>query len=490
MDRKIFWALFALIFVAAFVMRFWDLTGRPLHHDEGVIGFFKLNILNGMRYTYDPDYHGPFEYFFGAAVFWVFGVSDFTLRAPECLFNILTILLLLPLRKRIGDAGTLAAAGLLAVSPSMVYYAQRAYMDNFFIFFSLALVVCWLKLLETGQRKWLLLGAFDLALLFTTKETAFIIAFIFLSFLAVEYAYRLFASGKWRQKLAADRWAADKWARSNLWWIAAAAVVFLFAYAVIYTTLFFNLGNLQLALEKSFTFWLSRSTSWAGHFKPFYYWWELLTKYEQPVLFLAIAGVFLSLKKGPFGRFCAWWAAMSFAVYSAIPYKTPWLDVHLILPMALVAGIGIDQMMAEARTWRRQALLALPIVALLLISAYVAWDLTYKRYADGDVMLVYVQSVDDYKRLVGDLEAASLRLNGTSSEMSVVATEYWPLPWHLRDYGRVAWWGRSMPDQSAPIVISSKSDYSEIREGLRGNYRMEKYDVRPGVTLYVYYRRQ
>lgn len=488
MDKRVFWALFVLVFLAAFFLRFYDLTVRPIHHDEGVIGFFKLNILQGMRYTYDPDYHGPFEYLFGAFIFLLFGVSDFTLRAPETLFNLLTILLLLPLRRRFGDAGTLTAAGLLAVSPSMVYYAQRAYMDNFFIFFSLALVVCGALYFERRQARYLLLGAFDLALLFTTKETAFIISFIFVTFLGLEYIYGLAREKDAAGRLGRNAEAAGRWAQENAGWLLAALVIFVFTYAAIYTTLFYNLGNLQLAVEKSLTFWLSRSTTWEGHFKPFYYWWELLSKYEQPVLVLAIAGAFLSLRRGAFGRFCAWWASASFAIYSAIPYKTPWLDIHLILPMALAAGIGIDEVAGMVDGWRRY-FLVLPVLGLLLLSSYVAWDVTYKRYADGDLMLVYVQSVDSYKKLITDLENASGRFQGKETEISVVATEYWPLPWHLRDYTRVAWNGRSVPDQNASIVISGKNDFSEIREELRENYSVEKYDVRPGVTLYAYYRK-
>ena len=485
MDWRVFWIMFGLLFVAALFIRFYDLTNRPIHHDEGVIGFFKLGIVNSMRYVYDPDYHGPFEYFFGAIVFWIFGANDFTLRAPECLFNLLTILLLIPLRKNLGDAGTLTAAGLLAVSPSMVYYAQRAYMDNFFLFFTVALIVCCVKLFETGQKRWLLLGAFDLALLFTTKETAFIISFIFVVFAGLEYMYGVVAATGRSEKLLRDVNAALRWVVFNAGWLVAAFMIFVLTYVLIYTTFLFNLGNLQLALEKSLSFWLERSTTWTGHFKPYYYWWDLLSKYEAPVLALSLAGIFLAFRRGPFGRFCAWWTVASFIIYSAIPYKTPWLDVHLILPMAFVAGLGMDELskVLNAR------LLAIPVAGLLLLSAYVAWDVTYSKYADGDVLLVYVQSVDNYKKLVADIEGASNKLQGRETEITVTATEYWPLPWHLRDYTRVGWWGRPVPDQSTPIVISAKGDYSDIREDLRGSYRVEKYDVRPGVIVYVYYRR-
>jgi predicted membrane-bound mannosyltransferase len=113
------------------------------------------------------------------------------------------------------------------------------------------------------------------------------------------------------------------------------------------------------------------------------------------------------------------------------------------------------------------------------------------KYADGDVALVYVSGVDSYKVLVGRVENLSRTMNGTDTEIAVIADDYWPLPWSMRDYGHAAWWGKSMPDQTAPIIISSKSDFSEIKEDLRGNYAgPEKYDLRPGATVYLYYKRQ
>src|SRR5215203_6011454 len=49
-----------LITATAVFLRFVSLTLKPLHHDEGVNGWFLTNLFRDGRYAYDPaNYHGP-----------------------------------------------------------------------------------------------------------------------------------------------------------------------------------------------------------------------------------------------------------------------------------------------------------------------------------------------------------------------------------------------------------------------------------------------
>jgi len=504
MNSTKFYAIFAVILLAAFYIRFFDLTNRPIHHDEGVIGWFKMNIKMacldqdvlgnvtgyiercGASYSYDPDYHGPFEYLFGAWVFKLFGDSDFTLRAPECLFGFATIALLIPLRKRMGDIGVLVAGALLAASPSMAYFAQRAYMDNFFIFFTLAAVVCAVKYWERREALWLWIGAADLALLLVTKETAFIFVFIAVTYVMLEYLY----SAKGNRVNAAARGinGVIGFVVKNRNDFAAAALIFAFIFAFVYSTMFMDPVDVWNGMTKGVTFWLQRSTSWEGHFKPFGYYTGLLMNYEHAVLFLSVAVAFFALKE-PFGRWCAWWAFATWLIFSLIPYKTPWLDPHFIIPMAMVAGIGIDRLSRSLKGQMKYAPLLI-VLPLLAISWTMAWDLTYVKYADGNIQLVYVSGVDGYTEIVEKVANESKRFDGINTTIAVVSTDYWPLPWSLRNYKHAAWHGRSVEGQDAPIVISSRSDYFEIIPEVRGLYFAPvRYEIRSGVYVWLYVRK-
>ena len=554
MEDRRFYALFALALLAAFLFRFYDLTNRPIHHDEGVIGWFKENILNaclypdlgglaeyadrcGAAYNYHPDYHGPFEYLFGAWAFRLFGTSDFTLRAPECLFNLLTVALILPLRKKLGDAGSLSAAALLAVSPSFVYFAQRAYMDNFFLFFSLAFVVCAVRFWDERKNLWLYLGAADLALLFATKETAFIFLFTAASFAFFEYYYSQAKAGGVVARGREAVYGLYGIVSENRKAFLAGAALFAFVYAFVFSTMFADvlhglaqgtlLADARAAFDYSrpdalfgnpyddvfsglsggLTFWISRSTSWEGHIKPAGYYLWLLINYEPAVFalfslallawggiaarrFMGDGGAGLFRGRESVARFFAWWAASTLAIFALIPYKTPWLDVHMVLPMAIFAGLAVDELWNRAGGALKMGAMT-AFAVLLLVSAFMAWDITYARYADGNVGLVYVSGLDDYKRLTAKIDAAAERFDGLDTEIAIVSTDQWPLAWSLRDYRRVVCWGGACASGlAAPIIVSSRTDYSEIREDARPSYYPpERFEMRPGAVVYLYVRR-
>ena len=52
-------ALYAVIFAAAFALRFWDLGGRALHHDESIHAQLSWSLIQG-NYHHSPIFHGPF----------------------------------------------------------------------------------------------------------------------------------------------------------------------------------------------------------------------------------------------------------------------------------------------------------------------------------------------------------------------------------------------------------------------------------------------
>src|ERR1044071_6938337 len=100
-----------LILLAAAILRFGNLTLKPLHHDESVNGFFLLRLLHRGFYQYDPsNYHGPTLYYLAAItsglnafVHGKAGLDPFAIRAVPALFGVGTVWLILALRRRIGS---------------------------------------------------------------------------------------------------------------------------------------------------------------------------------------------------------------------------------------------------------------------------------------------------------------------------------------------------------------------------------------------------
>ncbi len=187
----------ALIAVAA-GLRLWDLGERALHHDESIHVKFAWDISRGFVdqqcgsvYCHDPVYHGPFQYFGMAGTFLLFGDNDYTARLFPALFGIVVIGLPFLLRRQLGTVGAFAAAGMLTISPTLLYFSRFARNDVYIAFFTLAIVVCMWRYMEDRKDRWLIAMAPLLALSYAAKEVTPIFVAIFLVFLNVLLATQI-----------------------------------------------------------------------------------------------------------------------------------------------------------------------------------------------------------------------------------------------------------------------------------------------------------
>jgi uncharacterized protein (TIGR03663 family) len=133
----------------AALVRFYELGIKPLHHDEGVNGFFLTTLFRDGVYKYDPaNYHGPTLYYIALAFAKIFGLETVPIRASVAIFGVLTVALTLYLKKYIGSIGSLAAALFIALSPGLVFISRYFIHETFFVFLSLGLVICILLFIE------------------------------------------------------------------------------------------------------------------------------------------------------------------------------------------------------------------------------------------------------------------------------------------------------------------------------------------------------
>ena len=191
--------IFTLILITAVFTRFYDLESRVMSHDENSHVYYSWRLSKGMGYQHTPLTHGPLLFHLTAASYFMFGDNDFTARIPFVLFNIATIGFLWFYRRYLGRIGTLIAAGLLLISPFMLYYAR--YVRNEALVGLLGVVTIWaiLRYLETGKVRYTywLIGA--TALHFTTKETSFIYTAQALVFLGLVFIYQMINERKWEK---------------------------------------------------------------------------------------------------------------------------------------------------------------------------------------------------------------------------------------------------------------------------------------------------
>lgn len=154
-DEDISWRYgVGIVLAAAAALRFFALTLKPFHHDEGVNGFFLTGLFRNGIYKYDPtNYHGPSLYYFALVSSWILGLDDIAVRVVVAVFGTLTVALVFCFRRYLGTVGTLTAAAFVAVSPGLTYFSRYFIHEILLVFFTLATVVCVLKFVENEPAK-------------------------------------------------------------------------------------------------------------------------------------------------------------------------------------------------------------------------------------------------------------------------------------------------------------------------------------------------
>ena len=548
------------IMVLAAILRLYNLDLVPLHHDEGVNGNFLVRLVREGYYHYDPaNYHGPTLYYFAAMWPWLlrilfgvgaqdkYGLTTTAIRFVPALFGLATIGLVFTLRRKLGTVATLSAAFLLAVSPGAVYLSRYFIHETLFTFFTFGIVVAVSKYYDTAQPSNLILAAASAALLFATKETAI----ISMAVLAIALGLTLFyqrvwgtSSGRKKRKEASDEVAAPFMERvggsGRFWiWMLVALVVFVAINVLFYSSFFTNYPQGVYDSLKTFQFWAATGKKEHVHPLSTYAWW--LLEQESPLLTLGLLGGMLPLVRPVklYALFVVLWAFGLIAAYSLISYKTPWLALNFIVPLALVSGSAIQWIytaLAKNEVNRRVRwaivigvlLIAIgPMAGLArvfdeyaaaigdsnnrspfsdgvhwktLIPGYQTFDLNFKNYDNDDRYYVYVYAHTrrDTLTLVDDINKLAARTHQDGQTgITIVSPDYWPLPWYLRDYKRVGYHGQ-MTTSNEPIIIAKSNQAAEVEARFGDRYQQVKsglnpegtFSLRPGVDLLLYARRE
>jgi predicted membrane-bound mannosyltransferase len=210
-----------------------------------------------------------------------------------------------------------------------------------------------------------------------------------------------------------------------------------------------------------------------------------------------LGAVFVVFKpKNSFALFSALWAFGLIAAYSLVPYKTPWLVLNFIVPLTLIAGYAVQRIFEL-----EQGQLRLPVIILIaaiLIGGYQTVDLNFVNYDNDNQYYVYVYAHTrrETKQLVDEIDRIARQgPDDGRTGITIVSREYWPLPWYLRHYSRVGYYGRMTPTNE-PIIIASDDQRAEMDATFGNLYTVvpsgaadEAFILRPGVKLLLYVRR-
>jgi uncharacterized protein (TIGR03663 family) len=423
---------YVALVAAALAVRLIGLADRPFHHDESQDAYFSWLFWTQGDYEYQPILHGPLRFYLTALTYVLFGDSDFTARLPPALMGTLMVPLPALLRGQIGRVGAFAAAVALAFGPTFLYYSRFAREDIYIACITLALLAVTFRFLVHPRRHQpALIGAL-LALSFATKESTFITVFVagtfFLAALAVQSRRHGFAEAPIVRAVRAVGW--EAWA----WGLAAFVAVF----TVLFTVFLTNPGGLWDGIHDGLDYWLAQHGPGRGE-KEWYFYIVLLFAEEWPALVLGAVGAVAALRRPTLLRvFLLWDFLLSLAVYSWANERFSWLVLHPLLPLLLLAGLGV-QAIWDARA-RFAGKLGLVAVALCVAYAgYTSWWANVENGADPREFLVTTQSAEQVEGVRDEVEAVAerARREGRSVNILVDSAEGATFPW--------AWYFRDLP---------------------------------------------
>jgi len=419
-------AAYGLLVVAALALRLLDLGDRSFHHDESQDAYFSWVFFTQGDYEYNPLLHGPLRFYLTAAMYGLFGDSDFTARLAPALMGTAMVPLPYLLRAQIGRVAAFATAALLAFGPTYLYFSRFAREDIYIASITLALLVVAFRFLDRPRRHQpALIGAL-LALSFATKETTFITGFVagtfFLAVLATRHRDLLLRPVR---AVGADAWG---------WCVAAFVAVF----TVLFTTFLTHPGGLWDGMYTGLEYWLGQHDVGRGGEK-WYFYGVLLFGVEWPVLVLGAVGIVLALRRPTLLRvFLVWAFVLSLVIYSWAGEKFSWLVLHPLLPLLLLAGIGVQAIWDARWRWYGIAGIAVAVVAFAY-AGYASWQANVAHRADPREFLVTTQSSEEVAQVARSVAAAAERARraGRPYTITVDSAEgaTYPWAWYFRDLG-------------------------------------------------------
>jgi len=449
-----------------------------MHTDEAVHAIKFGALLEDNDYRYDPhEYHGPTLNYFTLIPAWLASAQKLTdvnenmLRIIPVCFGMCLILTLLLIRKPLGRTTILLAALFTAVSPGMVFYSRYYIQEILLVCFTFAAMASGYRYIQKKRIVWAVIAGVFLGLMHATKETCII------SYAAMAIALLLVVTIQARQSKTTIR----QFRKNNLWHLLAALTVALIISALFYSSFFKNWQGI-LDSFRTYETYLHRAGHKGWHIHPWHYYFKLLIGTKQPgtpywselfILIMSGFGFFaILMRKGNKNtdwnllRFIALYTLIMTAVYTLIPYKTPWSMLGFYHGFILLAAVGGTFLLScKSKYWLHLVciLFILTKTVQLTKQSYLS---NFKYEADPSNPYVYAHPVKDVFQIASRIDQISrVHPDGKNIFIEVIypGADYWPLPWYLRSYPHVGWWQDvDVNVPPAPIILAAPGVESDL----------------------------
>jgi uncharacterized protein (TIGR03663 family) len=324
--------------------------------------------------------------------------------------------------------------------------------------------------------------------------------------------------------------------------LAMGTFLLLWIYILLYSTMLTNRTGVIDGVAKSWTYWWEQHT--IQRIKgPFHYYVSFIWQYELPVFLVAGVGILLTIanslnkrivaiwgvifplilvfffRKEPLPlwlapthmeiwadlvltlwivgiggwatlhfllhqeylpAFFTYWSGMGFLIYSYAGEKVPWLFLHVVLPVVLLAAMLVQRFFSgpvwvERRyksSWLQWAVFCLGGI-LAAYTLHFTVLLNYYNPANPVETMVYTQTSTDMVDLVKLVQDVKLSLGSEEAKKPVIAVQgnaVWPMAWYMRD--EPGWYvPGDLTNTQRPVVVIDWEARGKYQETFARDYR-------------------
>lgn len=174
--------------------------------------------------------------------------------------------------------------------------------------------------------------------------------------------------------------------------------------------------------------------------------------------------------------FFVYWSAVGFLIYSYAGEKVPWLFLHILVPVILLAGKLLNQFFTSA-FWRasfKVVKVAIIIIGLVfgMYTLHSTMLLNYYHPANPVETMVYTQTSTDILQMLEVIRDVKFNLGSEEAKKPIIAVQgnaVWPLAWYLRDYEGWYYPG-DLSEIRRPLIVTNWEDREKYREIFEDEY--------------------
>lgn len=474
-------ALWVVVGLVSLMLRIAQLDAPPLTADEAAAATAAWRAVTGEGLSL-TDYN-PLLLAGNSLLFTLFGAGDAMARLWPALFGWLLVLTPMLWRRSLGRVGALAAGAYLALSPAGLVASRQVEGTMIAALGAIVFIGGLIRFLESDRSGWLTLAALGLALGVSSGVSAYGLL------LPLGLAVAVVAKA-WPEDLA---WRSHDDLSRLRPHAASFLLVFGVAVLVLSTGLGWNLPGFG-SVGGLFVAWLSRFRS---GLRPSASPLTLLAVYELSATVFGIGGLVVGVLRGRrTAVLLGVWAALEALMLGLMPGRAPTDLVWVVIPLALLTGMGIDElvrgrwfsggalqvaygsivlvlwghcylMLARYATFGDRTDLALALITvvlqmllslsfglalgadrtvrtmaagtgivLVMLTVAAGWRVAYRHPTDPREPLLSEPTAVNVRDLVQTLRELSWRETGlpTTLAFTVVAPQDSVLSWYLRDF--------------------------------------------------------